>query len=380
MYTPPTPEEINQLVCDFISRVREIEKSKKTDPFAGKPLFLQPDKADKAEDEPQYANKSKVSDKSGVSDKSEILDRVATQETKTDAPVALSEKSDPLAELEAMTGIAEVKAEVRRQLAYRRVMAMRKAMGVEIPKRLPHMLLTGNPGTGKTTVARLIARIFVGEGILRGGAFVEVNRATLVGRYIGETEEKILAKIHEAHGGVLFIDEMYSLTADDSDSKDFGHRVIEALMPVLSDENANVMVIGAGYPDSIKRMLATNPGLTSRFPTVIDFKDFTGDELMEIAMKRFAKFGFEVSPEAEQRLTEVISRLRKRRYFGNARDIVTMIENHVIPNFCTRVEDNYNSVDDNFLNVILPSDIPDVETMFPLSASKEGVGFRASLR
>ena len=346
MYTPPTPEEINQLVCDFISRVREIEKSKKTDPFAGKPLFLQPDKAEDAEDEPQDANKSKVSDKSGVSDKSEILDRVATQETKTDDPVALSEKSDSLAELEAMTGIAEVKAEVRRQLAYRRVMAMRKAMGVEIPKRLPHMLLTGNPGTGKTTVARLIARIFVGEGILRGGAFVEVNRATLVGRYIGETEEKILAKIHEAHGGVLFIDEM----------------------------------IGAGYPDSIKRMLATNPGLTSRFPTVIDFKDFTGDELMEIALKRFAKYGFDLSIETEHRLTEVISRLRKRRYFGNARDIVTMIENHVIPNFCTRVEDNYNSSDDNFLNVILPSDIPDVETMFPLSASKEGVGFRVSQR
>lgn len=380
MYTPPTPEEINQLVCDFISRVREIEKSKKTDPFAGKPLFLQPDKAEDAEDEPQDANKSKVSDKSGVSDKSEILDRVATQETKTDASVALSEKSDPLAELEAMTGIAEVKAEVRRQLAYRRVMAMRKAMGVEIPKPLPHMLLTGNPGTGKTTVARLIARIFVGEGILRGGAFVEVNRATLVGRYIGETEEKILAKIKEAHGGVLFIDEMYSLTADDSDSKDFGHRVIEALMPVLSDENANVMVIGAGYPDSIKRMLASNPGLTSRFPTVIDFKDFTGDELMEIALKRFAKYGFDLSIETEHRLTEVISRLRKRRYFGNARDIVTMIENHVIPNFCTRVEDNYNSSDDNFLNVILPSDIPDVETMFPLSASKEGVGFRVCRR
>lgn len=380
MYTPPTPEEINQLVCDFISRVREIEKSKKADPFAGKPLFLQPDMAEDAEDEPEDANKSKVSDKSGVSDKCEILDRVATQETKTVVPAAPAEKSDPLAELEAMTGIAEVKAEVRRQLAYRRVMAMRKAMGVEIPKRLPHMLLTGNPGTGKTTVARLIAKIFVGEGILRGGEFVEVNRATLVGRYIGETEEKILAKIHEAHGGVLFIDEMYSLTADDSDSKDFGHRVIEALMPVLSDENANVMVIGAGYPDSIKRMLASNPGLTSRFPTVIDFKDLTGDELMEIALKRFAKYGFDLSIETEQRLTEVISRLRKRRYFGNARDVVTMIENHVIPNFCTRVEDNYNSSDDNFLNVILPTDIPDVETMFPLSASKERVGFRVSRR
>lgn len=370
-------QEIDLLVSDFMSRNCKVDNTPSSpesningdvekpddsdtltqgihpeaDPFKGKQLFLQPDRTDSCE--------------CGT-----------VRDTESDKSAARARKDTPLARLEAMTGIDEVKAEVKRQLCYRRVMKMRKAMGVEIPRRLPHMLLTGNPGTGKTTVARLIAGIFANEGILRSETFIETNRASLVGRYIGDTEKNVMAKIEEAYGGVLFIDEMYSLVADDSDTKDYGHRVIETLMPVLSNENAEIMVIGAGYPDSIRKMLSSNPGLTSRFPTVINFEDFSDVELLDIALKRFAKFGFDISPQAEQRLREVISRLRRRRHFGNARDIVTMIENHIIPNFCMRVEADYNSADDNFLNVILPADIPDVGTMFPLSASRTEIGFK----
>lgn len=338
MYTPPSQQEIDSLVGEFMQRAAQ--------PPVCAPVFS------------------------------------ASVTVPDPEPVAVQPEQaadDPLAELEAMTGIEGVKAEIRRQICYRRVMNMRKAMGLQIPARLTHILLTGNPGTGKTTVARLIARIFAREGIISSPRFIETNRAMLVGRYIGDTEEKISARIEEARGGVLFIDEMYSLTSDE-DSRDFGHRVIDALMPVLSDEKSGVMVIGAGYPDSIRKMLASNPGLTSRFPTVIDFNDFAHGELMEIAMNRFAKYGFDLSLDAETRLSDVIARLRRRRDFGNARDIVTMVENHILPNFCTRVETEYNSHDDNFMNVILTCDIPDVETMFPLSAARAGVGFKSTQR
>ncbi len=152
-----------------------------------------------------------------------------------------------LDELMALTGMEEVKEAVLSQINYHKIMQMRHAAGRKTPQRLPHMLLTGNPGTGKTTVARLIGKIYKEEGILKSGHLVEVNRAALVGKWIGETEEKTTQYLKDAKGGILFIDEMYSLIETNEPSgRDFGLKVIDTLMPVLTNSNSDIMVIGEG--------------------------------------------------------------------------------------------------------------------------------------
>lgn len=174
--------------------------------------------------------------------------------------------------LSGLTGMDNIKEKIESEINYYKIMNMRKKAGHKIPKRLPHLLLTGNPGTGKSTVARLIAQIYKEEGILKKGQIIETCRAQIVGRWIGETEQRMTDLIQAANGGILFIDEIYSLIENDRDSpfsnKDFGIKAIDTLMPILSDPYSGVMVIGAGYSESISNFIAANPGLASRFPNV----------------------------------------------------------------------------------------------------------------
>lgn len=283
-------------------------------------------------------------------------------------------------ELMAMTGLEEVKEAVRREISYHKIMKARKKAGYAVPQRLMHMLLTGNPGCGKTTVARLIGRIYRGEGILRGDAFIETNRAGLVGQFIGESERRTLSKINEARGGILYIDEIYSLTESSggADTKDYGMKVLDTLMPVLSDPDSGVMVIGAGYPDNIRHFLKANPGLTSRFPTVLGFKDFSIDELMEIARNRLGKFEFIMSGETEEKIRGLIELGMKVKDSGNARMVVNMIDSFIIPNFCIRLDGRRDAEEftENELREILPEDVPTFEALFPLQQPQfRRVGF-----
>lgn len=256
-------------------------------------------------------------------------------------------------------------------------MNMRKNAGRKIPQRLLHMLLIGNPGCGKTTVARLIGRIYKEAGILREGHIVETNRAGLVGQYIGESERRTSEMIKMAAGGILYIDEIYSLveSADGTSSKDFGMKVIDTLMPVLSDSQSDIMVIGAGYPKNVKFFLEANPGLASRFPITLNFDDFSMEELMEIAHNHLTKYDFELSPEADEKLATLIKDSRSIKNHGNARMVITLIENHILPNLCTRLDKNTN-VEINEISLITPEDIPDLATLFPLiNKERSSIGF-----
>lgn len=285
-----------------------------------------------------------------------------------------------LEQLKSMTGLDGVKAEIERQLMYNTIMKMREAVGLRSPRRLMHMLLTGNPGTGKTTVARLIGRIYAEAGLLSSSKFVEASRASLVGAWIGETEKFTTEKIAEARGGILFIDEIYSLT--DGSERDFGRKAIDTLMPVLSDPQSDIMVIGAGYPDQVRRFLSANPGLASRFPTVIDFPDYGVDSLMEIASNLLARYDFHLSDGAAVRLRNLFSEACRHRDAGNARLVVTTIENKVIPNLCSRlyesgVRSGKTGDDPDSLNRIESVDIPTWDMLMPLKADpKKRLGFR----
>lgn len=291
-----------------------------------------------------------------------------------------------LDELMEMEGLDEVKTAVQRQLSYAKIMKIRKELGFRAPRRIMHFIFTGNPGVGKTTVARLIGEIFHQAGLLSKGHTVETNRAGLVGRYIGESEANTTAKITEARGGVLFIEEIYALTSEVSgateETRDFGIKVLDTLMPVLSDPESDLIVIGAGYLDNMRKFLKANPGLASRFPIVLDFEDFSTEQIWSIARKRLEEFDFNVSEDGEEEVRRLIDQAKGIKDFGNGRFAVTLVEDHVIPTLCTRIENAWKSgvmsaARMRKLSVVEPKDIPSIETLFPLAArTREKVGFK----
>ena len=291
------------------------------------------------------------------------------------APEPAPEAESAMDKLMAMTGMQAVKDAVMCQINYHKVMKLRSLAGKKTPKRLMHMLLTGNPGTGKTTVARLIGRIFKEHGMLSQGHFVEANRAMLVGQYLGESENKTSELIEKARGGVLFIDEIYSLVAEEDGAgskRDFGIKVLDTLMPVLSDVDSDLIVIGAGYTSNMKVFLNGNPGLASRFPLVLEFSDLSHGELMEIACSELARYDFTLSEEARAKVETLIADAMKIKDFGNARFVLNLVNNHIISNLCNRLV-RENGGDAGSLgesNSVEPSDIPDLRKLFPLSGER----------
>lgn len=336
---------------------------------------------------PTYNDVQKLFDRYSEKEQNLILDRVSalTESGISDDQVlsALEQDSEmsALDELMAMTGLDEVKEAVMSQVNYHKIMRMRRIAGRKTPRRLMHMLLTGNPGTGKTTVARLIGRIFKQEGILSSGHLIEANRASLIDKWIGGTEEKVTEILNSARGGILFIDEIYSLVEADGNqtsTRDFGMKVIDTLMPRLSDPDSEVMIIGAGYTSSIRSFLNANPGLASRFPLVLEFRDFTIDELMIIAVSELQKHDFELCPEAHAGLRKLLDEAVKVKDHGNARLVMTIINNHMIPNMCNRLAKNTNleQLDIDQTGRIMPEDLPSFHALFPLQdRGRHTIGF-----
>lgn len=222
--------------------------------------------------------------------------------------------------LSKLIGLASVKRELNQLIAIQNVNAHRMNQGFDSLSQLSHIVFTGNPGTGKTTVARLVGQIFSSLGILESGHVVEVDRSGIVGQYIGHTEKNMQEIIQRAMGGVLFIDEAYSLSKEDS-SRDFGNLAIEVLLKAMEDFRGKFIVIAAGYSENMSIFMNSNPGLASRFSTRLHFDDYDNNELLEIftALSRDKNISItEVFGEYFKNLMQEIKD-RSQVNFGNAR-------------------------------------------------------------
>lgn len=230
-------------------------------------------------------------------------------------------------ELNALVGMAPVKEEVGRLIDSVNVQQLRKKAGLRCPQFSYHCVFTGNPGTGKTTVARIVAGLYRELGILAKGHLVEADRAGLVGEYQGHTAVKTNRLVDSALDGVLFIDEAYSLVGDEKDS--FGREAVNTLLKRIEDDRDRLVVIVAGYTDDMEKFIATNPGFRSRFARFIDFPDYSGPELAEIYLRWMRKYDYVAAAETEQEIRRGLCALRDKadlRSFGNARDARTAFE------------------------------------------------------
>jgi stage V sporulation protein K len=245
-----------------------------------------------------------------------------TTQPRVQAPV---QPPDPLGELDSMIGLGQVKDLVRELRAFVEIQRRRLRAGLAAEPIVLHMIFRGNPGTGKTTVARILGRVFREMGVLEKGHLVEVERADLVGEYIGHTAQKTRDQVKRALGGILFIDEAYSLAR--GGEKDFGKEAIDTLVKAMEDHKENLVLILAGYPDEMDRFLWTNPGLRSRFPLHLDFRDYSLAELLDIGRMMFAARQYRLTPDAEEALEECLRRsIAVETIPANARLVRNIVE------------------------------------------------------
>lgn len=245
----------------------------------------------------------------------------------TEKSAMIKNQSDhSFAELDNLVGVQEIKKLVREIYAYIEIQKKREKEKLAAEPLVLHMIFKGNPGTGKTTVARVLGKIFCEIGILRIGHLIEIERADLVGEYIGHTAQKTREQLKRAYGGILFIDEAYSLAR--GGEKDFGKESIDVLVKAMEDHKGELILILAGYQQEMEHFLQTNPGLRSRFPIQIDFPDFTQQELLQIAEQICEKRQYRLSNESKLSLIRIVNLLQNQKSepFGNARTIRNIIE------------------------------------------------------
>ena len=262
---------------------------------------------------------------------------VDDEETKTEASVEVRDtvqvekkdsvivneplKGDPYNELDELVGLGSVKKEVRSLANFVKLQKQREAQGLKTAKVSYHLVFYGSPGTGKTTVARIIGRIYKDLGVLKKGHTVETDRGGLVAKYMGQTALKTDTLIQQALDGVLFIDEAYSLVPEGGSGQDYGQEAIATLLKRMEDYRDRLVVIIAGYKDEMQRFIDSNPGLQSRFNRYIDFPDYSGKELTEIFKMYMNKNQYTLGDGAEAYLQKCFDYAvaHKNRNFGNAR-------------------------------------------------------------
>ena len=262
--------------------------------------------------------------------------KVQEQQTASKPAEAKKEpEKDPMEELDGLIGLTSIKHDVRELADFVRIQKMRKDGGLKsVPVSL-HLVFTGNPGTGKTTVARILARIYKKIGVLSSGQLVEVDRSGLVAGYVGQTAIKTSKKIEEAKGGILFIDEAYALARKDDT---FGQEAIDTILKAMEDNREDFVVIVAGYTGPMENFINSNPGLKSRFNKYIEFPDYTIDELMGIFDMNCKKYDYEMEEDVRSQVRAMVvqRKLATLENFANARDVRNLFE-EIITNQARRV-------------------------------------------
>ena len=277
-------------------------------------------------------------------DEAELAARKLINETSSDmtmlsedAPKTQAEKSpetpdlnELLAQLDSLVGLEKIKKNVKSLINLVKVRKLREENGLSSPAISLHLVFMGNPGTGKTTVARLIAQLYHAIGVLSKGQLVEVDRSGLVAGFVGQTAIKTSEVIKKALGGVLFIDEAYSLVSDEGSSgSDFGGEAIETILKAMEDNRDDFVVIVAGYEELMEKFIDSNPGLESRFNRYFIFEDYNGEQLYEIFLSMCKKNQYVMDQEADKFASKFFSDLYQQRdeNFGNARDVRNVFEN-----------------------------------------------------
>lgn len=273
----------------------------------------------------------------------------------SDAPTETLEEL--LEQFHALTGLQAVKEELDGLINLLKIRQLRQQRGLPQPQISLHMVFSGNPGTGKTTVARLLSKIYARLGVLQKGHLVEADRATLVSGYVGQTAMKTKKVVEQALGGVLFIDEAYTLTSA-SGSNDFGMEAVNTLLKEMEDNRDKFIVIVAGYPAEMEQFLDSNPGLRSRFRQVIPFENYTPEELLTIFEGICASYALKMTEETRMQVKAYFTRrsCEAGNTFANARDVRNYFE-FALTNQADRLASKKEPLSDEMLLTLLPEDV-----------------------
>ena len=367
-------EIIDSVYSDFFGDDVLTKMTKKSDKEKMNALLdekltsIKTGKADTPQAEKNAGDK-KADDKK-ADDKDKEKEKAEESVPPTDAPQAAAgstpdkgEKKEPeksaMEELDELIGLGTIKEDVKELISLVKMQKMREAKGMKTVPVSLHLVFSGNPGTGKTTVARILARLYKEIGVLSKGQLVEVDRSGLVAGFVGQTAIKTQDKIKEAMGGILFIDEAYTLNKEGGQG-DFGQEAIDTILKAMEDNRKDLVVIVAGYTDLMKKFVESNPGLKSRFNKYMEFPDYTADELIQIWEMNCKKYNYTFSLEAKEMIEDIIKKREasKGENFANARDIRNMFET-IITNHATRVSE-MEDPSDNDLTTIMTMDIRDV--------------------
>jgi stage V sporulation protein K len=271
--------------------------------------------------------------------------------------------SDAIVEFEEkfshLVGMETVKADLRKRVDFLVVSKRRQQRGHSVTKQRMHMAFVGNPGTGKTTVARLYAELLQNVGLLPSDRVIETDRSGLVGEFVGHTDKKTKEVIKSADGGVLFIDEAYALNDRYGNQKGFGEEATDALVKEMEDRRESLVVILAGYKDPMMDFISINPGLKSRIPMIIDFPDYSDAELVEIADRISHSRGLLLTEETKSKIGILMNSERSKEGFGNAREVENLLDS-AQRNATLRVSHLGNLATESEIRTIIGSDIPEV--------------------
>lgn len=292
--------------------------------------------------------------------KDEVLKKSAEVVLQEEDPITFEEA---FAELDSLVGLATVKERLKKVFAMHQTNQKRIEKGLEPVEVTHHLVFSGSPGTGKTTVARIVAKLYKAIGVLPKGHLVETGRQDLVGTYVGHTAVQVKKKVDEAMGGVLFIDEAYTLTRHKpGQSNDFGAEAIAVLLKEMEDHRGEFAVIAAGYTKEMGEFVLANPGLKSRFSTVIEFPDYSAGELLIVFKALCAKNNIRLPKDVEKLVFYHLSSTKTDGDAGNARYVRSLFEN-MFGNLALRATSGGGSIGTSAIESFKPEDFPDEMTI-----------------